>query len=949
MTDGGRRSDAGFSRRVTLALAVAVIAPLALLTTTRPLEAHASAPITVYRDHYGVPHIEASDLQGVAYATGYVTATDRLLEMDFIRRLAEGTLSQLLGDLELSSDEFMRHEYLNTANIEGQLHSLDPHLRSLFAAYAQGVNDGATVVFNNPATRPELYNVLGVTSFTPWTSEDTVAIDMVFTMVTFGGEGAAGELDNAAMLQKLQPKYGQQAALQIFNDLYPPTFANAPTVIPAGDGPPDPGGGSPGQRYAVSRPTAAQQALLSIPTVGQVAAARDSALQQVQAALRDFNIPVPHIGSFGAAVAGSRTTSHGGLLLGSPQSGLMSPPIFYEMGAHIPGVLDCEGFTVPGLGPAVGIGWCNQHAWTLIAGNEGDQADLYVEKINPANEHQYWFNGAWRDMTAITTTYHVNSDLPLCPTPGMQFGPCTPHDVNETDYYTVHGYVFQFDSTNNVAFDYRRAQTGVFLRSLYGALAWNTSKDFNAFWYGTDAFTATYNLLYVDSSGQIAYRFTGLQPARPGTDRRFPMPGTGNAEWQGFLNQCQMPNDQNPVRGYFAVNQGIESKPINWWPNSSSIDVGVQARLAHDQKLLATLHNAGMTDLQALDRPYLEGDDPYAATWYPIFAHAIQTAPPSDPMYTQLQSALQYLNQWRTGGFKRSDTNNDNKEDHPALSIFETDNFVYGDGSATGGPWPALIASQMISQFEPLVFGNTTDHMTGTFLGKESVIYDALIGHTSHAYVSDVDAFVRQAIESVIQADGGNGTYGFNTADMSQWLRPYPYQSFAAIGEGTFTSQIPGFPASPIPPATKGWDHGSYSQVLDVGAATGENVNPEGNVAHDDSSDQQQESAFIATNGATPPPANWEDQHDLYQGYQFKTMLMTHAQYSANPEQTLTLNDGGAFGSDTTIIPLPADACRSLVAAVPEFPGTATGAAVLALTMIAAAIAVLTVRRRVLG
>jgi hypothetical protein len=92
---------------------------------------------------------------------------------------------------------------------------------------------------------------------------------------------------------------------------------------------------------------------------------------------------------------------------------------------------------------------------------------------------------------------------------------------------------------------------------------------------------------------------------------------------------------------------------------------------------------------------------------------------------------------------------------------------------------------------------------------------------------------------------------------MSRWLPPYPYQSFSAIGEGTFTSQIPGFPATPIQPATIGWDYGSYSQVIDAGAATGENVNPQANAARDDSSDQQQqESAFIATNGAVPPPAN---------------------------------------------------------------------------------------------
>jgi len=155
-------------------------------------------------------------------------------------------------------------------------------MRSLFAAYSQGVNDGAAVTFGNPATRPELYAVLGVTSFTPWTPEDSVAIDMEFTMVTFGGEGAAGELDNAALLQKLVTKYGQQTALLVFNDLFPPAFADAPTVIPAGDGPADPGGGGSAPGYAVTGPSAAQQAQIQARQAQNQAQQAQGQAQQAQ-------------------------------------------------------------------------------------------------------------------------------------------------------------------------------------------------------------------------------------------------------------------------------------------------------------------------------------------------------------------------------------------------------------------------------------------------------------------------------------------------------------------------------------------------------------------------------------------------------------------------------------------------------------------------------------------
>ena len=899
---------------VLFAMASVLFGALGSLT----VPARAASTLTVYRDGYGVPHIEATDLQGVAYGTGYMMATDRLLEMDVIRRLGEGRLSEIFGDLELSADKFTRREFVNLANIQQQYEALDPTTKSMYAAYAKGVNDAAAVVFNDPAKRPALYTAAGVTSFDPWKPTDSVAVDMAFTEVTFGGEGAAGELANAAELQNLQARYGAQLGMQKFNDLYPASFDNAPTVIPAGDGPADPGGGA-GKPYAVTSPNPQQQALLNLPGLSAAAAARANYVAGIKALLEGTGIPLPHIGSFAAAVSGARSKSGGAMLLGSPQSGMLSPPIFYEIGWHVPGVTDCEGFTVPGLGPGIGVGWCNNHAWTLVAGNMGDQADLYVERLNPQDPHQYWFNGAWRAMTPIQTTYHVQSALPLCPVPPAPFGPCTPHDVVETNYYTVHGFVFQSDTRNNVGFAYRRAQAGVFLRSLVGTLAWNLSKSYDAFQKGSDEFTASYNLLYADDQGHIAYRFTGLQPVRPGTDRRFPMPGTGEAEWQGYLTQCQMPHDTDPAVGYFAINQGIESKSINWWPNSSDIGVGVVSRPAHDQQLLAGLHGAGLGDLAGLDRAYLEGDDPYAATWYPLFAHALQTTPASDPMHVQLASALGYLDQWRTGGFKRGDGNNDNLEDHVGLSIFEMDNFE-------SGTWPTPLGNQLVAQLEQQEFGNTTDHLHNTQLANESVLYNVLTGHAGVTHVSDPDAFIRAAIKVVLQNLAGSGTGNFNSPDMSTWHRPYVYQSFTSIGLGTFTSAIPGFPASPVPPPIKGWDHGSYSQVIDLGTATGENVEPQGNVARDSTPDQAIESASIASHGAVPPPPNWMDQHDLYQSYMFKPMLQQRAQYAASPAEVIHLDDGGAYGSDTTVAAPAGDSCRLAASTVRQTTGATTPA-----------------------
>ncbi|HZY74397.1 MAG TPA: penicillin acylase family protein, partial [Edaphobacter sp.] len=56
-----------------------------------------SAPVIVQRDAHGVPHIRAATLDDLIFAQGYVTAQDRLWQMDLLRRHAAGELAEILG------------------------------------------------------------------------------------------------------------------------------------------------------------------------------------------------------------------------------------------------------------------------------------------------------------------------------------------------------------------------------------------------------------------------------------------------------------------------------------------------------------------------------------------------------------------------------------------------------------------------------------------------------------------------------------------------------------------------------------------------------------------------------------------------------------------------------------------------------------------------------------
>ncbi|MDP9253111.1 MAG: penicillin acylase family protein, partial [Chloroflexota bacterium] len=95
--------------------------------------------VDVLRDKYGVPHIFASDQHDLFYAQGYVTAQDRLWQMDIYRRAAEGKLAEVLGEPALESDRFMRTLGLGRA-AQLDLSVISAEARGLIEAYMEGVN-----------------------------------------------------------------------------------------------------------------------------------------------------------------------------------------------------------------------------------------------------------------------------------------------------------------------------------------------------------------------------------------------------------------------------------------------------------------------------------------------------------------------------------------------------------------------------------------------------------------------------------------------------------------------------------------------------------------------------------------------------------------------------------------------------------------------------------------
>src|SRR5271155_4017865 len=98
-----------------------------------------SAKVNVVRDGHGFPTIEAATLEDLFFAQGYVTAQDRLWQMDMMRRAAAGELSEVIGDDTVKIDREQRILGLRQA-AEAAEKNISARDRVYFDAYARGVN-----------------------------------------------------------------------------------------------------------------------------------------------------------------------------------------------------------------------------------------------------------------------------------------------------------------------------------------------------------------------------------------------------------------------------------------------------------------------------------------------------------------------------------------------------------------------------------------------------------------------------------------------------------------------------------------------------------------------------------------------------------------------------------------------------------------------------------------
>ncbi|GJM07976.1 MAG: hypothetical protein DHS20C11_02520 [Lysobacteraceae bacterium] len=163
-----------FGFLTVLGLSAAVLSPLG---NAQPITVPGIGDrVELVYDIAGVPHIYANNEMDAAFVQGYVHARDRFFQMDYTRRAASGTVSELVGEAGLASDIELRTLGLRRAAWESYT-ALSSETRSLLQAYSNGVN----FWLQNNDLPPE-YGALELSGAAAWTPVDSVVVGKILAL-----------------------------------------------------------------------------------------------------------------------------------------------------------------------------------------------------------------------------------------------------------------------------------------------------------------------------------------------------------------------------------------------------------------------------------------------------------------------------------------------------------------------------------------------------------------------------------------------------------------------------------------------------------------------------------------------------------------------------------------------------------------------------------------------
>ena len=473
---------------VAAVLAITVVLRRRLPVTRGTLTvAGLRAPVTVVRDRFGVPHVDAASMEDAAYAMGVVHAQERLWQLDLTRRVASGRISEMAGLEGLTADRFIRRVGLRRI-AEEEAGLVGGETAAMLEAYAAGINaiiDGGgrlPVEFSLVRMRPER-----------WRPVDSIACAKLLALsLSLNWDS---ELQRLRLVQEVGPDIAARLSLT----------------------------------YPESNPT-----ILAATVAATPAGAGDSLLAMYQATARWLPSTVGASNAW--AVAPRRSATGRAILCNDPHLEPTLPSVWFA--AHVRAGKDFESTGVTFAGqPFPIIGHNRRIAWGYT-NSFADCQDLVLEQFDAAAGNRYRTESGWvqsrierevirvkdrpDEVEEVVITRH-GPVVERCDDVGggrwlglaLQWTALTPGCASET--------VLKLQRAGN----------------------WNS---FRSAFATLDA--PSQNAVYADVDGHIGYFCNARIPVRPGRPSGLPTPGwDGGVLWERFLTVDEVPQALDPPEG----------------------------------------------------------------------------------------------------------------------------------------------------------------------------------------------------------------------------------------------------------------------------------------------------------------------------------------------------------------------------------------------------------------
>ncbi len=458
-----------------------------------------SAPVTVRRDKWGVPHIDAETDADAHFALGFCQGQDRAGQLEVMLRLGRGTLAEWVGADALPADRMSRHVGFRRA-AEAQHKVLDAEARSAFEAFAAGLNAGA--IQGLPQKPHEFAIVGGVPS--AWDAADVLGMLKMMSFLL----PSNWDVELARLRILLADGPDALTALDPVQEPLPQTPS------------PKKGGGVGVESPSLFRGGVGEGSLL------------DQLLSDLSA-LQAF-LP-PGGGSNNWAISGSRTASGKPLLASDPHLSPTCPPPWYLAHVRTPR-WEVAGATLAGT-PGFPIGHNGFAAWGVTAGLT-DNSDLFLETLGSDGRSVRQADGTFvpcevlKEVIRVKGAPDVTDDVLITPR-GPLLTPLVP----------------------DVKFAISLSATWLEPRPIVGFLHAPTARSFEEFRAPFASWPALpLNVLYADAGGTIGWQLVGEVPTRRGGRGLLPQPADApDSGWTGTVPFEQMPFLANPECGYIAT------------------------------------------------------------------------------------------------------------------------------------------------------------------------------------------------------------------------------------------------------------------------------------------------------------------------------------------------------------------------------------------------------------